>query len=428
MKKIKRVNSIATLLGCLLLVVASASAQCVSGNCFSGKGTYRFTDGSQYAGNFQRGKMQGYGAFHYANEDVYQGNWEQGVAEGSGIYFYKSGEKYEGDFAAGRLEGFGTMHYPNGVRYVGEWKTSKKNGRGILYRQDNSTARIGYWKNGTFVGEEEPSAKPTDVASNGGATTQKILPSTPIIARAAPTKEVKIWALVVGVARYNAMPSLRYTDDDAYQFYAFLKSPEGGALPNEQVRVLIDEDATQANIRSSLRILAQQADENDVVMFYFSGHGVENAFVPSDFDGRFSTALSHETIKQLLEESRAKHKICIADACHAGTLLAAKGASIGYGVERLYAAFEQAHGGTALLLSSKGDENSLEDTGLRSGVFSHFLIKGLRGDADTNQNKIVTVAEIFDFISKNVRRYTATAQSPLLSGDFDSAMPVAILR
>ena len=55
--------------------------------------------------------------------------------------------------------------------------------------------------------------------------------------------EVKVWAVVVGIGRYTTMPVLKYTDDDAYHIYAFLKSPEGGALPDSQIRLLIDEDA-----------------------------------------------------------------------------------------------------------------------------------------------------------------------------------------
>ena len=86
------------------------------------------------------------------------------------------------------------------------------------------------------------------------------------------------------------MPPLRYTDDDAYQVYAFLKSPEGGALPDKQVRILIDEQATRQNILDAMRTIFLRADENDVVMFYFSGHGLKGAsFIP--VDSRQDTAL-----------------------------------------------------------------------------------------------------------------------------------------
>jgi uncharacterized caspase-like protein len=239
--------------------------------------------------------------------------------------------------------------------------------------------------------------------------------------------DVRVWALVVGVGRYAHMPTLKYTDDDAYHFYSFLKSPEGGALKDEQVRVLIDEDATRDNILRTMRQLFMKADENDVVMLYFSGHGLEGSFIPVDYDG-FNNKLRHDDIKAIFEESKAKHKVCMADACFSGSLLAMKGTKIDVALDKYYKEFENTKGGMALLMSSKSEEYSLEDHGLRSGIFSHYMIKGLKGEADTDKNKIITIKELYDFTYKNVRTYTAGAQTPSISGNFDPKMPIAVIR
>jgi uncharacterized caspase-like protein len=79
-------------------------------------------------------------------------------------------------------------------------------------------------------------------------------------------------------------------------------------------------------------------------------------------------------------------------------------------------------------MSSKGDETSLESAGLRQGVFSHFLIRGLKGEADKNKDKVISVREIFDFVYSNVRAYTGNRQSPVLKGAFDPTMPVGVTR
>ncbi len=84
--------------------------------------------------------------------------------------------------------------------------------------------------------------------------------------------------------------------------------------------------------------------------------------------------------------------------------------------------------GTALILSSKLEEISLESSGLRQGVFSHFLIRGLEGEADRDLDKIVTVSELFEFISTNVKSYTANRQSPIIRGSFDQRMTVSVVR
>lgn len=80
------------------------------------------------------------------------------------------------------------------------------------------------------------------------------------------------------------------------------------------------------------------------------------------------------------------------------------------------------------MMSSKGEEYSLEDGGLRSGIFSHFLVRGLKGEADRDKDRIITVNELFNFVYQNVRSYTGNVQTPTLTGRFDQLMPVAVIR
>ena len=238
--------------------------------------------------------------------------------------------------------------------------------------------------------------------------------------------EVRIWAVIVGAAQYTYMPTLRYTDDDAYLFYAFLKSPEGGALPDRQIQLLIDEDASKANIQHAIKRVFYQADENDVILFYFSGHGVQGAFLPIDFDG-IGNKLTHLELKQMVGQSKAKHKLIVADACHSGGLISISD-SRKIDLSGYYSAFEEASGGTALLMSSKSAEYSWEDEGLRSGVFSHFFIKGLKGAADFDESQIVTISEIFNYVQFQVKDATENAQNPIITGDFNLNMPVSYVR
>ena len=120
--------------------------------------------------------------------------------------------------------------------------------------------------------------------------------------------------------------------------------------------------------------------------------------------------------------------MCIADACHSGSLLAMRSGKVPDALHNYYKTLARAAPGTALIMSSKSDETSLESSGLRQGVFSHFLIRGLNGQADENGDKIVSVQELFDFVNTNVRAYTGNRQSPLIQGDYDKKMPVAVRR
>ena len=242
------------------------------------------------------------------------------------------------------------------------------------------------------------------------------------------TAQPKIYVVIAGVSRYNHVRSLNYTDDDAYKVAMFFKGPEGGSLPDEQLRLLIDEDATYENIVSALKTTFAKAESNDVVIFYFAGHGKNGAFLPIDYDGT-NNELGHSAVSEIFRSSNAKHKICIADACHSGGLdRGVRDLGVANVLETYYDAWNTSKGGTALMMSSKSEETSLEFQGFRQGVFSYFLIKGLKGEADKDNNKIVTIKELYDYVNSNVREYTGYSQNPVINGSFDSNMPVSVVR
>jgi uncharacterized caspase-like protein len=205
-----------------------------------------------------------------------------------------------------------------------------------------------------------------------------------------------------------------------------LQRPEGGALPDEQIRVLIDESATRDKILSETRSLFSKADGDDVVMFYFSGHGMDGSFLPRDFTGS-TNKLLHSEIRQIFENSKAKHKICLADACHSGSLDKSN-KDMGVVIDNYYNAWSTSTGGMVLMMSSKAEETSIEYRGLRQGVFSYYLIKGLKGEANANYDKIVTITELYDYVKKNVQDYTGYKQTPVINGKYDRNMPMSVVR
>ncbi|MFK7933964.1 MAG: caspase family protein, partial [Saprospiraceae bacterium] len=407
---------------------------------YDGEGTMNYTDGAKFVGQWMNNQKHGSGNFYSPDGQVISGRWSNGertdntqstnnqttsvfasnettttnyssvnrdcnanyCESGRGYFNYSDGTKYVGDFRAGQPEGEGTVLYANGDRYEGGWKGHAPHGAGVMN-----------YSTGRRVGANWEYGKPISFLNNSEAAVTETQVNMEVDA------EIKIWAVVVGVGRYTHMPALKFTDDDAYQIYAFLKSPEGGALPDRQLKVLIDEDATRQNILSAARETMLKADENDVVMFYFSGHGLEGSFLPVDYDG-FGNRVLHTEISDLLEQSNAKHKIVFADACHSGSLSDANDNMHSFAMRkpvyqtlaRYYEAFENTSGGTALLLSSKGEEYSLEDRGLRSGVFSHFLVRGLKGAADFDSDKMVTVQELYNYVYSEVREYTGHIQTP----------------
>ncbi|MEP7267786.1 MAG: caspase family protein [Saprospiraceae bacterium] len=435
-----------------------------------GKGTYLYDHGEKYEGLFTEGLRQGFGKYFYNDGSSYDGQWSQNQREGSGLftshdgkktngvwqhdqltneisasntnvinypaaspttvisnpnalincndnncdgisgyYIFKDGSKYTGPFKNGNPYGQGILFYANGDRYEGEWDDVAPDGRGIMYFA-SGRVYAAIWDKGKPVKQldqriEIPKRNDIKVQSDD---------------------EIRIWPVIIGVARYEHMPALKYSDDDAYKIYAFMKSPEGGAIPDNQIKLLIDEDATRVNIIDALQEQFGKADENDMVMVYYSGHGVSGSLLPIDFDG-YNNKLYHDEIVQIMESSKAKHKLCLIDACYAGGMNDAK-ADYTTSINRFYNQLNQEKGGTAMILSCKSREVSLEDSGLRQGIFSHFLIRGLKGEADENRNKIVSVQELFNFINTRVRSYTLNTQNPEIDGQYNPSMPVAWIR
>ena len=450
-----------------------------------GEGKIMFNSGDSYIGQFKQNLFHGKGKFTYANGDVYKGHWSDGKKEGFGTYIFKNSDVYKGEFVNDKINGKGTLTKANKIELTGQWYNgtlvseiqkpnniidlpnnssqslrdcNKKDchnesgrytysdgsyyegmfvhnqpqGEGICY-YSNGSKYIGGWKNHsphgvgvmTFVSGKKYGAEWSYGNPVRQITDNQVLNSAPRqkIQKAEFNDEVDIYACIVGIATYTHMPSLKYTDDDAYQIYAFLKSPEGGALKDENIKILIDDAATKNNVLYEMKNISEKADANDVILVYLSGHGLQGSYIPSDFDG-YNNNIPYTEILSIIDKSSAKHKVCIADACHSGSMYASKNIRT-QGLEAYYSNFNNLDGGTAFLTSSKSEEVSLEYSGLRHGVFSHFLIEGLKGGADKNQNEIVTLLELYNFIYQGVQQYTNYTQTPTLTGNYNPNMPLS---
>ena len=422
-----------------------------------GKGKLIMKHQGYYIGSFVKDRMEGFGTFNYDNGDEYKGYFSNGKYHGTGIYTYSNGKILSGSWdndtfinnsepivqsssqtsvnasSSPKIKNcntsychncIGTVTMQNGNRYTGRFENGKANGYGKLFKP-NGTVIEGTWKNNTLLkAKHERKQEPIVKKKRQSSPTYNPKPE---IENTAFSKEVKIFAVIVGIAAYNHMPSLRYTDDDAYKIYAFLKSPEGGALPDDQIKVLIDDSATKDNILESMEELYAQADENDMIMLYFSGHGLAGSFIPHDFDG-IKNRINHKDVEAIFQKSRAKHKICYADACYSGSYEYGEKTAINTSMKKFYNQLSSTASSTALLMSSRKNEISLEFLGLKQGVFSHFLIKGLGGEADTDYNKVVTIDELFGFVKDGVRNYTGYTQTPVIMGNYIDNMPVAMVR
>ncbi len=151
---------------------------------------------------------------------------------------------------------------------------------------------------------------------------------------------------------------------------------------------------------------------------------------PADISG---TGLPMREIEDALHDNlEAERVVIIADTCHSAAIGGGLGRRAGVSdaavVNRYLQQLSQTKAGTALLTSARANETSAEDErwGGGHGVFTHYLLEGLAGKADASGSGVVTVGDLFDYVSQKVPE-AMPAQHPLIGSDrFDPALPLAV--
>ena len=255
------------------------------------------------------------------------------------------------------------------------------------------------------------------------------------------------WAVVIGISEYQyaagKFPGLRYASTDAAKFYNFLRTPEGGGFSPERILFLENERATLENIKYAFFEFLKQALEEDYVVIYFSGHGTPEEDNPKNlylmaYDSRperiASTAFPMWDVDTAFSRHiKSKKIIMFADACHSAGIsgdIAMRGINKENLVNRSLLESAKDKKGRMILTASEAGELSQESKkwGGGHGVFTYFLLNGLKGEADVNDDNIVTLGEVADFVSENVRRATKNTQHPSMAGAFDRSFPLPSIQ
>ncbi len=237
---------------------------------------------------------------------------------------------------------------------------------------------------------------------------KKTLTLSILLLLASITVQAKIYAVVVGVEQYDGTVSnLNAAVDDAQKVYRYLK-----ANKQNKVVLLTDKDATKQNILYAMQKVYGIAGKNDMIVFYFSGHGAPGMFCPTNVKyGRMG--LLHTEIRHAFKASKAKHKLCIADACYSGSIVS--NTTNSYATTSVRASQEN----VVIFMSSRENETSIESYLANAGIFTQYFLEGMQGAADTNKDKGVSLYELYAYVRKQVRYYTKNKQTPIMYGHFN---------
>ena len=232
--------------------------------------------------------------------------------------------------------------------------------------------------------------------------------------------------LVVGIETYqDARLNLRCARADAQAIYNVMVDPECGMFPEENVRLLVDAEATRENVWRSLAGLRRAAGQDDTVWVYYAGHAApEESHVywvtyDADVDDLYATGLANNDIRRVLDEIRARQLIVLLDCCHAAATSVQKNPT--RAVLTAKEVFQSYQGkGRITLSSSDGKEKSVELGDVGHGAFTYFLEKGLRGEADRDGDGVVTADKLWSYLRHQVSEASQKAgnrQTPVLMGE-----------
>ena len=233
----------------------------------------------------------------------------------------------------------------------------------------------------------------------------KAIICTFILFSLAVSADAKTYLVAVGVSDYPGNnKDLRLPANDAATVqYIYSKNS------NAESVLLTNSNATKSAVLSKLRSTFARASENDIIVFFFSGHGSKGAFCAYD------AQIPYSEIRQAMASSKAKNKMIFADACFSGKMRQGRKNT----AEQSFNNYN-----IMLFLSSRGNETSIERRDMKNGFFTSCLQKGLRGGADANKDRTITARELFNYVSTNVKTLSSDKQHPVMWGKFSDNMTV----
>lgn len=219
-------------------------------------------------------------------------------------------------------------------------------------------------------------------------------------------------ALLVGVSEYKGLPPLTGTQEDVRVVQRVLQDPQVGGF--DRVEVLPNPNRTDME-RAIEKLFSENCQRDDLVLLYFSGHGVRDengalyfatTITEKNSQGRIltSTAVSSVALQGYMSQSRSKRQVLILDCCFSGAFANDMRVK---GDEPIDVKSQLGSEGRAVLTSSTATQTSYEQAG--SSIYTRYLVQGLEsGAADRDGNGKITIDELHDYAKEKVQEAAPT--------------------
>lgn len=249
------------------------------------------------------------------------------------------------------------------------------------------------------------------------------------------TKYLNSRAIIIGINNYKEVNNLSYACNDAEGIKAQLISTFD--FPEENITLLLNDEATKSNIMSAFMKLANDDVEvDDRILFFYAGHGHTISgnrgdigfLVPHEGTlSDLSTLIRWDELTRGSDLIRAKHILFIMDACYSGLAITRtmQSGSVRFLRDMLKRNSRQ------VLTAGKANEVVADSNGPipNHSVFTGHLIQGLQGNA-ANADGIITANGLMMYVYNKVSQDEYSQQTPhygFIDGDGDFIFDAPIL-
>ena len=241
-------------------------------------------------------------------------------------------------------------------------------------------------------------------------------------------------ALVIGIENYTEAPKANYANLDATYFFDYARRAFG--VQKQNINLLVNEEATVVKTDKAVSLWLKskiKKNKSDLIIF-FAGHGLASSdgkelyLLPQDGnpDRLERTALSRTDLFKEIISLNPKSVTMFLDTCYSGVsrdeqMLLASARPI-----RIIANEQEGIPDNFTIFSaSQLDQISSGLKEANHGIFSYYLMKGLEGNADTNQDNDITNGELLAYMDENISQKAAEQgrkQNPSLTGNPDKIL------
>lgn len=200
---------------------------------------------------------------------------------------------------------------------------------------------------------------------------------------------------------------LRYAVSDAHKMKAVLQQV-AGYTPSH---IFLFANRSAAFIRKAFKHIDRRIKHMKrsgckvTLLLYYSGHARNGQFYLG------GSNLSFREVRTFLKRSQASLRLAFLDTCGSGRFLQMRGLVRERTTFRIPALNTHMAKGEAIITSTGTRENAYEDVKLKGGIFTHFMVTGLRGAADHNGDGTVTLNELYSYTYNWTLNRTVFARS-----------------